>query len=358
MTDLSLWGFSPRMADAHAALGLPDTVPARVVAAPGGRWRVVSAFGDLLVEPAGRLRFDAADAADLPSVGDWVAVAARPDEGRGTVVALLPRASALVRKAAGRAVAPQVLAANLDLVLVACGLDLDWNPARLERLLAVVWESGAQPLVVLTKADACADVAARVEEARRVAVGADVLAVSAQDGRGLDALRDALPPATTAALLGSSGVGKSTLVNRLLGAAAQATTDVRAHDHRGRHTTTTREMFRLPWGALLVDTPGLREVAVWTDGDAVDAAFADVVALAQGCRFRDCAHGPEPGCAVRVAVAAGSLDASRLEDYLRLGREQAWLARKADPVAARAERDRWKAIHRSAREHMRAKRGE
>ena len=356
MIDLVAWGLDPRTARAHEALGRPDLLLARVVAAPGGRWRAVSAIGELLVEPAGRLRFEAETAEDLPAVGDWLAVAPRPGEARATAVAVLPRRTALVRKAAGRAMAPQVLAANVDHVLVTCGLDLDWNPARIERYLAVAWESGAQPVVVLTKADLADDLNGRVHEAEALAVGAPVVAVSAATGEGVERLAALLRPATTSALVGSSGVGKSTLVNRLSGTDALATGPVRVHDGRGRHTTTVREMFALPSGALVIDTPGLRELAVWTDGDAVERAFDDLLAFASACRFRDCTHGPEPGCGVLDAVARGAVPAERLEDYRHMCREQAYLARKEDPALARAARARWKSIGKAGREAMNRKR--
>jgi ribosome biogenesis GTPase len=355
--DLVSWGLTPPTADAFRALGLPHCVLSRVVAAPGGRWRVVTEAGETIAEPSGRLLGDAASAADLPAVGDWLAVRPRPGEPRATAVAVLPRTTALVRKAAGRAVEAQILAANLDVVLLACAADLDWNPARLERYLAVAWESGARPVVLLTKTDLAADLPALVAEAEAIAVGAPVVATSAVEAGGVDTVGAHLRPRETAALVGSSGVGKSTLVNRLLGAPVQSTGDLRARDGRGRHTTTVREMFALPSGALLVDTPGLRELAVWTDAGAVAAAFDDVGVLAAGCRFRDCAHGPEPGCAVTGAVASGALDAGRLEDYRKLLREQARLARKSDPAAAHAERRRWIAIGRAGREAARRKRG-
>jgi ribosome biogenesis GTPase len=357
VVDLSDWGLTPRARSEFESLAQPDLVLARVVSSPGGRWRVVTERGEAVAEPSGRLRHEAEGAGDLPAVGDWLAVRPRPGEPKATVVATLPRASALVRRAAGRATEPQVIAANVDVVLVACGLDLDWNPARLARYVALAWESGARPVVLLTKADLVEDPAAAEAEARAAAPGAEVVVSSSVTGLGLQELRNRLPARETCAVVGSSGVGKSTLLNRLLGVEAQATTDVRESDGRGRHTTTTREMFRLPWGALLVDTPGLREVAAWTDAEAIAAAFEDVEALAGVCRFRDCAHGPEPGCAVRLAVDAGTLDADRLRDYRRLQRERAHYARQDDPLAMRAEHLRRRALGRAGREASRRKRG-
>lgn len=355
MIDLSLWGLSARVLEAFRALDRPGLVLARVVSAPGGRWRVVTAEGERLAEPAGRMLHEAVTGDDLPAVGDWLAVEPRPGDDRATVHAVLPRATLLARKAAGRAIVVQPLVANAERVLIACALDGDWNPARIERYVAVAWDSGAQPVVLLTKADLADDPAERIAEAVRLAPGAPVLAVSAVTGAGLDALTEALPPRETAALVGSSGVGKSTLVNRLLGEEVQPTTDVRDSDDRGRHTTTRREMFALPWGALLVDTPGLREIAVWTDEGSVSRAFDDVTALAASCRFRDCTHGPEPGCAVLAAVASGALPEQRLRDYRHLLREQAFLARKGDIALMRAERERWKKIGQAGRAAMRAK---
>jgi ribosome biogenesis GTPase len=352
VTMLRSFGLSAETSAHFESLRLDSAVLARVVAAPGGRWRVVTEAGERVAEPSGRLTHDAGTAADLPTVGDWLAIRLRPGDDRATVLAVLPRRTALVRKAAGRAVVPQVLAANVDVVLVACGLDGDWNPARLARYLALAWESGARPVVVLTKADVAGDLAAPIAEAEAVAVGADVVAVSARDETGMEALLAFLPPGSTSALVGSSGVGKSTLLNRLLGVEAQRAGEVRASDGRGRHTTTTREMFALPNGALLIDTPGLREIAAWTDGDAIATAFDDVVSLAAGCRFRDCVHGPEPGCAVHAAVEGGALSAERLADYRHLVREQAYLARKDDPRLARAERERWKAMGRAGHAAM------
>jgi ribosome biogenesis GTPase len=350
---LASWGYEAAHAAAFAALARNDLSPARVVDERRDLWRVVLDEGEALAAPSGRFRHEAPGAADFPAVGDFVAVAVRPAEGRATIHAVLPRRNALVRKEPGRASAAQVLAANVDVVLLAVGLDLDWNPRRLERYVAFAWESGAQPLVLLTKADLRADLDAVRAEAEGLAPGVPVLAVSGRSGAGIADLATHLRPGRTAAIVGSSGVGKSTLVNALLGAPVQATNDVRAHDARGRHTTTQRSLLALPGGAMIVDTPGLRELALLAEEESVAAAFGEIEALAARCRFRDCAHAGEPGCAVRAAIASGDLPAERLDAYHRLQREAAYLRRKADPLARQAEERRWRVIHRSVRRNLR-----
>jgi len=300
-----------------------DCEPARVAAQHRGGYDVLTEGGQRRASLTGRLRHEAASAAELPAVGDWVALREE------TIHAVLPRRSAFSRKAAWAPTEEQVLAANLDAIFVVSGLDADLNLRRLERYLTLAWESGATPVLVLTKADLCEDVDAALFEVEQVAVGVAAYAVSNVNGAGIGELAPYLAPARTVALLGSSGVGKSTLANRLAGEELQATHEIR-EDGRGRHTTTSRQLIHLPGGALLVDTPGLREVQLWDADEGINEAFADVDELAAGCRFNDCAHLHEPGCAVQAAIDGGRLPRERLQSYRLLQRELERLALKQD----------------------------
>ena len=300
-----------------------NCIPARVAAQHRGEYDVLTELGEQRAHVAGRLRHEASSGADLPAVGDWVALR---DE---TIHAVLPRRSAFQRKVAFHTTEAQVLAANIDTVFVVTGLDEDFSARRLERYLTLAWESGATPAVVLTKADLCDDPLAMLLEAEQVAVGVPVHVVSNVTGEGLDELVTYLAPAKTVALLGSSGVGKSSLVNRLFDDEVQATKEL-AEDGTGRHTTTARQLFRLPGGAMLVDTPGLREVQLWDADEGIQEAFSDVDELAADCRFNDCAHMREPGCAVQAAIDEGRLPRERLQSYRALQRELKRLAAKQD----------------------------
>jgi ribosome biogenesis GTPase / thiamine phosphate phosphatase len=335
-------GWDDGFAAAFEPYGQGDLVAARVSAQHRGGYDVLSERGELRVRISGGLRHGAASAAELPTVGDWVAL--RDD----TIVAVLPRRSAFSRKAAWAATEEQVLAANIDTAFVVSGLDGDLNLRRLERYLTLAWESGAGPVIVLTKADLCADVAAALLAVEPCAIGAPAHPVSNVTGAGLDQLEPYLSPARTIALLGSSGVGKSSLVNRLAGAEMQATRQI-AEDGRGRHTTASRQLVRLPSGALLVDTPGLREVQLWDADGGIHEAFADVDELAAGCRFNDCSHTREPGCAVHAAIDEGRLPLARLQSYRRLRRELERLARKQDARLRAEERRKSAAFTRSRR---------
>jgi ribosome biogenesis GTPase len=268
---------------------------------------------------------------------------------RPLIQTVLTRRSKFTRKVAGRRVEEQVIAANVDIAFVVMALDGDFNVRRLERFLAQCWESGAKSIIVLNKTDDCEDVAARVSEVESISAGVPIFAVSARTGDGLEALNDLLAPGQTIVLLGSSGVGKSTLLNHFLRRDAQAVQAVRESDSRGRHTTTSRDLFALPGGALLIDTPGLRELQLWGAGEGVEQAFSDIEELAAQCRYGDCGHTSEPDCAVQAAIADGRLDPARLENQRKLQREQAFLQRKIDPEARQKDKDRTKVLHRGAR---------
>ncbi|HSD27560.1 MAG TPA: ribosome small subunit-dependent GTPase A [Vicinamibacteria bacterium] len=332
----------------HEEAGL---CPARVVATYTHLYRVVTPDGEKLASVSGRLRHTARGPQDFPATGDFVAAETRPGEDRATIHEVLPRASCFSRKAAGSRAEEQVVAANVDTVLLVAGLDGDFNPRRVERTLVLAWESGAFPVVVLTKADLCADVASRRRGIEAAAAGVPVIVTSAATGEGLSDLMPHLVPGRTVALLGSSGVGKSTLVNRLLGYERQRTLAVREGDDRGRHATTFRELIPLPTGALVIDTPGLREIQLWAGEESLGDAFGDLAELASACRFRDCRHEAEPGCAVRAAVEEGALDAARLASYHKLGRELRYLETRADVGLQQAQKARWKSIHKQARRH-------
>jgi ribosome biogenesis GTPase len=324
----------------HAERGF---VPARVVAEHRGGYYVRSRAGDRLAHARGRLRDDEVWGG-MPAVGDWVVVCDAPGD-RYAIEALLPRRTRVSRKTPWLKAEEHVLVANVDTVLIVSGLDHDHNPRRLERYLVAAWDSGADPVVVLTKLDACDD-PTKIAEAEAVAFGVPVIAMSNVTGEGLADVRALLAPARTFVLLGSSGVGKSTLANGLAGREVMSTGDLR-RDGRGRHTTRHRQLLVLPGGAILVDTPGLRELQVW-EGD-VDTAFADVAEIAERCRFSDCGHDSEPGCAIRNALSDGELDPARWASYLKLERELRAIEARSSKRVSRELKRRWRQRAREVR---------
>ncbi len=349
-------GFTDALASSFTPHQQQDRIPARVARADKTLYQVLLEpdAPPVRAEVSGRLRHEALGAGDFPAVGDWVAIAP-PEGGTAIIHAVLPRRTVFARTAPGRETVEQVVAANVDTVFLVGGLDGDFNPRRIERYLVAARESGAAPVVVLNKADVLlaanpAQFAVRLTEVEEIAGGAPVHAVSALAGDGLEPLRAHLGRGQTVALLGSSGVGKSTLVNALAGEARQATGAVRETDHRGRHTTTHRELVRLEGGAWLIDTPGMRELALWGGDEGVSATFGDLETLAATCRFGDCAHGSEPGCAVQAALADGTLPQERYASWRKLQREARAFAARHDKRLQSVERARWKAITKSVRD--------
>ena len=346
---LEALGWDVTFADAFVSHAASGHEPARVSLEYNYLYRVLTPRGDFIAENAGRLKHDTLHRSELPAVGDWVAIKPAPGETRATIHAVLPRRSRFSRKVAGSRTDEQVVAANIDRALVVMGLDNDFNPRRLERYLVLAWEGGVEPAVVLNKADLCPDVETYVHQTAAVAPEVPIHVTSFKSGAGVDALRVYFQHGKTLALLGSSGVGKTTFVNRVLGAELHDTQEVRVRDARGRHTTRHRQLIILPDGGLIIDTPGLRELQLWEGSESIEDVFHDIDALVEGCRFRDCRHQTEPGCAVKEAVADGRLAAARLENYHKLQRELEQFEVRHDKALQSELNRRNRALHRIMR---------
>lgn len=348
---LKAWGWDDQWAQKAEQLGVDPSSVARVVGQDRASWSVQTELGP---ETA---RFPSASSFhSSPVVGDWIIVEPGPmPSDPWSILAMLPRRSMISRGAAGTGGGEQVLASNVDKVWIVHGLDLPFNPRRLERYLAVVWESGATPEVILTKGDLAEDPEATVTQVQQVGMGTPIRRVSSEDPESLQDLRSTLAPGRTVSLLGPSGVGKSTLVNLLAEETLAAIGEVRPGDRKGRHTTTRRELFRIPGGALLLDTPGIREFRIGVIDEGLKRVFADIEDLSQSCRFRDCRHEGEPGCAVLEAVDKGGLDPGRLASFRKLQAEAAHEVRKADPLARAAALSDWKTTLKTVKHHPKYK---
>lgn len=321
----------------------------RIVREHRQRYTVYGEQGEFAGTVSGKFRFEVDRRGKFPAVGDWIAASVRPQEGKATIHALLPRKSVFSRKVAGQVTEEQVIAANIDTAFIVCGLDSDFNLRRIERYLSVAWESGSQPVVLLNKADICPEAEARKITVESIAPGVFVHTMSAARRAGLDTLMEYIPKGKTAVFLGSSGVGKSTIINALLGAGRLEVREVRVFKSRGRHTTTFRELMMLPNGGMVIDNPGMRELQVWGDDEGLKQVFYDIEELAIKCRFKDCTHQMEPGCAVQEAVNKGFLDPGRLQNALKLKREFAYLADRQTMKASAIEKARWKKISQYAK---------
>ncbi len=329
----------------------PGCIAARVSAEHKGAYKVLCEYGELAAEISGRFRFDAAGRADFPATGDFVIISPRPAEGFATICDILPRRTKFSRGAwtpeRARLCDEQVIVANVDIVFIVTSLNADFNMRRVERYLTLSYESGSRPVVILSKADLCADIETALSAAESSCQSADVIALSAISGYGFDKLDKYLKPCSTVSFLGSSGVGKSSILNRLLGREVQKINEIREFDDRGRHTTTHRELFVLDCGALVIDTPGMRELRLSESGGGLSDAFDDIEEAAHNCRYRDCNHDNEPGCAVIKAVEEGFIDKKRFDNYKKMRREIESYEIRNNARLKREEEKKWKQIAKS-----------
>ena len=331
---------------------VPGSVPGRVVSESKGSYQVNSQYGELTAKIAGKMRYQAEGQKAYPAVGDWVVIKPLVSENKATIHALLPRKSKFSRKVAGERTEEQVVSANVDTVFIVSGLDggRNFNLRRIERYLTLAWNSGATPVIILNKVDLCSDVDVFVQRVEEIAPGISIHPVSAKEKTGLEALRTYLTRGHTVAFLGSSGVGKSALINSLLGIEKQEVGEVREDDRMGRHTTTRRELILIPGGGMMIDTPGMREIQMWAGEDDLQSSFSDIEALAKRCRFNDCSHNAETGCAVREAINNGDLDPGRLESYRKLQNELIYLTSREEDSTRLYEKAKWKKISKWSKE--------
>ena len=342
------WGWNDQVEASFKASASHS--PARVIAQHRGEYRLMTPWDEVTGVASGRMLHRASGRLELPAVGDFVLVDPQTD-GPVTIVEILPRNTQFVRRKSGTESQEQIVAANIDVAFLLASLNQELKVRRIERYLVAARESGAQPVIVLTKLDQCGDIAAALALVAPAVSGVPVVAVSSVTGEGIDELRSHLCPGGTVVLLGSSGVGKSTLVNTLAGEELLRTREIREADDKGRHTTTHREIFRMPDGVLVLDTPGMRELGLIEAGDGLEETFDDVTAIIDSCRFRDCTHAAEPGCAVRQAVQSGTVSAERWNSYQKLQKELAYEEHQRDLITASTEKHRRKQIQRDYHKH-------
>lgn len=343
-------GWKPFFQQEFDTLDFQGFQMARVVAEYQGRYDVYTEFGVIPAIITGKMRYQAFERSMYPAVGDWVVVEIIDQNTQAIIHDILPRISKFSRRAAGVDTAEQIVAANIDTLFLVTALNQDFNLRRIERYLLIAQNSGAQAVILLTKADLCEELDGKLVAVQAIAPHVPVHAVSSLTGEGIDELGVYLTTGQTVALLGSSGVGKSTLLNRLYGEDIQLVKTIREDDAKGRHTTTHRQLFQLPQGANIIDTPGMREIQLWDSGDSFGSTFDEVEELAQRCRFRDCLHQGEPDCAIQLAIEAGDLEHSRFRSYQKLQREQAFMTAQIDEKFARERQRKWKKVAKSYRQ--------
>jgi ribosome biogenesis GTPase len=333
----------------------PGLAVGRIAIENKQQYLLYTQHGELRGEVSGKLLYEARSSAELPKVGDWVAISALEAEGKAIIHKVLSRKSKFSRKVRGKKTDEQVIAANIDIIFIVQGLDSNFNLRRLERYLVMAYESGASPVIILNKTDLCQDYAAKIADVEQTAFDVPIQGISAKTGYGLDKMREFIKEGLTFAFIGSSGVGKSTIINKLLGREILKTREVRQKDSRGRHTTARRELIILPQGGLLIDTPGMREMQLWSSSEGLQETFVDIDELAEGCRFSDCSHTQEKGCAVLAAVETGEISEERYTSYIKLQRELKRLEIKQNKRSYLEEKRRIKKFHREINRVVKAK---